>query len=268
MFAPGHGWRPAATSTGRRPDPSGRDDVRVPGSSSGAGCAGLSLAWNLVERGVREPILLIDRRETVRERPDLVLLGRGADAVLRPRHPRLDALDGPRRPPRDGGQLAPNIATCRVRSADVYRRVLDGLAKAPGVDDGARVGRSWASRESRRGGARSPRRSAISPASGRSTARRAGPPIVGVGPGRRPAGAAPALLRPDDPGRPPDVRPVLPDPDGLPGLAAPTGPHFVYLLPLSATEALVENTYLFPFAISADRHRARDRRLPRGGGTG
>ena len=33
------------------------------------------------------------------------------------------------------------------------------------------------------------------------------------------------------------------------------GPHFVYLLPLSTTEALVENTYLFPFEATAERHR-------------
>ena len=33
------------------------------------------------------------------------------------------------------------------------------------------------------------------------------------------------------------------------------GPHFVYLLPLSATEALVENTYLYPFSPPVARHR-------------
>ena len=29
----------------------------------GSGCAGLSLAWNLLELGFDEPILLVDRRE-------------------------------------------------------------------------------------------------------------------------------------------------------------------------------------------------------------
>jgi lycopene beta-cyclase len=33
------------------------------------------------------------------------------------------------------------------------------------------------------------------------------------------------------------------------------GPHFFYVLPLSTTEALVENTYLFPTNVSPARHR-------------
>jgi lycopene beta-cyclase len=34
------------------------------------------------------------------------------------------------------------------------------------------------------------------------------------------------------------------------------GPHFFYVLPLAADQALVENTYLFPCEVGLERHRA------------
>ena len=217
----------------------------------GAGCAGLSLAWNLLELGVEEPILVVDRRERfendrtwcfwdVEPTPFSDLASHAWTRWM--------VHDGHR----ETVAACPEYPYLRIRSADVYRRVLGRLASAPNVtlalgcpildvrETGRRV--TVTTTEGQFAGLRafdsSGRRSDASPA----------------GPLRRPTSLLQHFfgqtIRVDRPTFEPSL-PTLMDFRA----SQSDGPHFVYLLPLSATEALVENTYLFPFAPSIDRHR-------------
>ena len=214
----------------------------------GAGCAGLSLAWNLVELGVREPILLIDRRERFDndrtwcfwdvEPTPFSDLATHAWA-------RWMVHDGRR----EIVSECPEYPYLRIRSGDVYRRILDRLAEAPNVSmalgcpilqvrEGPR-GVTVATADRDYTGGR------VFDSSGRAS-------------GSAPIGRGARLLqhflgqtvRADRPAFDPSC-PSLMDFR----VSQVDGPHFVYVLPLSETEALVENTYFRPFEAGDDRHR-------------
>lgn len=218
----------------------------------GAGCAGLSLAWNLLELGVREPILVIDRREEFENDRTWCFW----DVEPTPfsdlathAWTRWSVHDGRR----EIVASCPSYPYLRVRSADVYRRVLDRLASAPNVT--LALGRPILGvRETSRG-------VRVATTDGEFLGLRAFdssgrmPGVAAAGPRRRPASLLQHFfgqtIRVDRPTFDPSCPSLM---DFRASQA--DGPHFVYLLPLSATEALVENTYLFPFAPTADRHRS------------
>ncbi len=234
-------------------DRPGRAATAYPCMILGAGCAGLSLAWNLLELGYREPILVVDRRERfendrtwcfwdVEPTPFTDLASHAWTRWM--------VHDGRR----ETVAACPGYPYLRLRSADVYRRVLDRLASAPNVT--LALGRPIL------GVRESPRRVTVTTALGEFVGDRAFDSSGRVAPGGPTAAGRP--------GRGPELlqhffgrtiradRPVF-DPT-CPSLmdfraSQADGPHFVYLLPLSATEALVENTYLFPFQASPERHR-------------
>jgi lycopene beta-cyclase len=221
----------------------------------GGGCAGLSLAWNLLERGYREPMLIVDRRE--RYENDRTWCFWDVEPT-----PFSDlATHAWRRwAVHDGGVGGEVVACCpeypylRLRSIDVYRRVLDRLASASNVT--LALGRSIVDVDET---ARDVR---VRTTDGEFAGLRA---FSGSGPAGSP-GPGPG----PDPDHPPSllqhfrgqtIRVGAPTFDpSCPMLmdfraSQDDGPHFVYLLPLSETVALVENTYLFPFAMTAERHR-------------
>jgi len=245
MFAPGR--LKTRRVTDRRP--AFRCETIYGSMILGAGCAGLSLAWNLVERGVKHPILLVDRRERFENDRTWCFW----DVEPTPfsnlathAWTRWMVHDGRREKVVD----CPEYPYLRIRSADVYRRVLDRLAGVPGVD--LALGRSILGVDESREGVKVA--TTIGDFSGLRAFDSSGRP-----PGSVVRGLRPELLQHFF-GRTIRVsRPVF-DPS-CPTLmdfrtSQKDGPHFVYLLPLSETEALVENTYLFPFAISVARHRA------------
>ena len=217
----------------------------------GAGCAGLSLAWNLLELGFTEPILVVDRRHRFENDRTWCLW----DVEPTPfsdlathAWTRWMVHDGRR----EVVAACPEYPYLRIRSADVYRRVIDRLASASNVT--LALGHPILGVRETAG------RVQVATAGGEFAGLRAfdslgrGPGVASAGAGRRPAsllqhffGRTIRVDRPTfDPSTPSlmDFRASQAD-----------GPHFVYLLPLSETEALVENTYLFPFTPSADRHR-------------
>ena len=213
----------------------------------GAGCAGLSLAWNLLELGYQEPILLVDRRE--RFENDRTWCYWDVEPtpfsdLATHAWTRWMVHDGRR----ETVAACPEYPYLRLRSADVYRRVLERLAAAPNVT--MALGRPILGVRETAGGVR------VETADGEFAGLRAfdssARPSVAATPG------TPSLLqhffgqtvRVDRP----TFDPACPSLMDFRASQA-DGPHFVYLLPLSATEALVENTYLFPFAPTVDRHR-------------
>ena len=237
--------KPARSIAGRSPS-----DRRLsyPYVILGAGCAGLSLAWNLVELGVREPILLVDRRE-----------GFGNDRTwcfwdVEPTPfsdlathawPRWRVNDGES----DVVSECPDYSYLRLRSGDVFRRIVDRLALAPNVS--MALGRPILDvRESRRGVIVStPGREYVGERVFDSSGRASESPPPGRG-ARLLQHFLGQTIRADRPVFDPSCATLM---DFRASQA--DGPHFVYVLPLSETEALVENTYLYPFDIDAERHR-------------
>ncbi len=217
----------------------------------GAGCAGLSLAWNLLERGVDEPILIVDRRErfandrtwcfwNVEPTPFSDLATHAWTRWM--------VHDGCR----ETVALCSEYPYLRIRSADFYDRVLDRLASAPNV--------TLALGQPILNVAETARGVKVVTAGGDFTGLRAyqssgsGLRSMATGPGRGPSRLLQHFF-----GQTVRVNQPTFDPN-CPSLmdfraSQVDGPHFLYLLPLSPTEALVENTYLYPFAISPDRHR-------------
>ena len=215
----------------------------------GSGCAGLSLAWNLLDSGVTDPILIVDRRTTYENDRTWCFW----DVEPTP-FSDLATHSWSRWMIHDGDREiiagCPEYPYLRIRSADFYRRVLDRLASAPNVI--LALGRRILSvRETDRG-------VRVTTAGGEfdgvrafdSTGRRPAPAV----PGRRPAALLQHFFGQAIRVKHPAFDPSCPS---LMDFRAPQtdGPHFVYLLPLSETEALVENTYLYPFTVSAERHR-------------
>ena len=219
----------------------------------GAGCAGLSLAWNLLERRVETPIVLIDRRDRFENDRTWCFW----DVEPTPfsdlaTHAWIEWMvhDGQR----EVVAFCPSPRYLRIRAGDFYRRVLDRLAQAPnvslalghpilGVCESEAVvtitttGGTYRGLRAFDGSGRTPREvSADSPFT------RGRPSLLQHFFGQ--------TIRADRPVFEPS-RPTLMDFR----VSQTDGPHFVYLLPLSATEALVENTYLFPCDVPSDRHR-------------
>jgi lycopene beta-cyclase len=214
----------------------------------GAGCAGLSLAWNLVELGVREPILLVDRRE-----------GFGNDRTwcfwdVEPT-PFSDLATHAWSRWRVHDGRAEVVSECgeypylRLRSGDVFAKILDRLASAPNVS--MALGRPILDvRETSRGVIVStPGRQYV----GGRVFDSSGRPLESPLPGRGARLLQHFLGQTIRTERPVFDRSCATLMDFRASQA--DGPHFVYVLPLSETEALVENTYLHPFDIDAGRHR-------------
>ena len=98
----------------------------------GAGCAGLSLAWHLVELGVQEPILLVDRRERFDNDRTWCYWGvepTPFDDLATHAWTRWRVADGRR----EVVAGCPEYPYLRLCAGDFYRRVLDRLAAAPNV---------------------------------------------------------------------------------------------------------------------------------------
>ena len=214
----------------------------------GAGCAGLSLAWNLLELGYREPIVVVDRRERFENDRTWCFW----DVEPTP-FSDLATHAWIRWMVHDGRSEVvaecPEYPYLRLRSVDVYRRVLDRLAASSNVTMAmgrpiTGVNESAATVEVATSDARFVGLQAFDSSR----------PTTSVGcPGRSPRllqhffGQTVRVDRPTfDP-----LRPTLMDFRA----SQADGPHFVYVLPLSSVEALVENTYLFPFEIDPRRHR-------------
>lgn len=212
----------------------------------GAGCAGLSLAWHLLDRGVREPIVILDRRRAftndrtwcywdVEPTPfdDLATHAWDRWSIADFAH-RVDP--------------APSAYHYRrLRSIDFYQRVLDRLDAAENVT--IALGEPVLDRDETARGLR------VSTPSLSVSARWAYDSTP-----RPPASRSADLhLLQHFLGRTIRTRRACFDPSRPILMDFRThqadGPHFVYVLPLSDTEALVENTYLFPASVSLERHR-------------
>lgn len=215
----------------------------------GAGCAGLSLAWYLLEAGVTEPILLLDQRQeytndrtwcywSVEPTPfdDLAEFSWHDWNVISDQQ---------------------QSATCHsnrypylfLRSEHFYQRVLDRLSQSPQVTlrlgqqvqryeevnskvvvhttDGSYTGHQLFN-------------SVGVPSSGVSGASNAQPWLQHFRgkwiQAHRPVFDAKRVTLMDH------------------RVSQKDGPHFMYVLPFSSTTALVENTYLFPTEVSPARH--------------
>jgi lycopene beta-cyclase len=217
----------------------------------GAGCAGLSLAWNLIERGFEEPILIVDRRERFDNDRTWCFWDMEPTPfsdLATHSWSRWMVHDGHR----ETTAVCEKYSYLRLRSIDFYQRVLERLASAPNVtlalgqpivgvtssSQGVKVAtmdndfvglRAFDSstQRSKEAGARSGhhRASLLQHFFGQTI--RVDRPIFET--------SCPSLM---------DFRASQDD-----------GPHFFYLLPLSSTEALVENTYFLPLICPAERHR-------------
>lgn len=215
----------------------------------GAGCAGLSLAWYLLERGVGGRIALVDRRERfendrtwcywdVEPSPFDDLASRWWQRWL--------VADASGVVESQSGRYHYRC----LRSIDFYQRVLDRIAAAPNVD--LVLGTPVLNRreEDRRVVVETPD-GAIAGSWVFDSA--CGEPAAAAGRGDvallqhflgRLVRARRDAFDPD--------RPMLMDFR----VSQADGPHFVYLLPFSTREALVEDTYLFPCAFAPSRHRS------------
>jgi lycopene beta-cyclase len=218
----------------------------------GAGCAGLSLAWHLRERGDPGSIALVDRRSGYRNdrtwcywdvepTPFDHLATHCWDrwAVVDDRGRRAECRSG-------------RYRYRRIRSIDFYRCALDRLSSEPGVD--FYLGEAIRGRVEEGGGVRA--EASGGPIRGRRAFESAGRPSeLAEGAPRGQVAMVQHFLgqrvRVDRPSFDPGC-PILMDFR----VDQRDGPHFAYVLPLSSTEALIENTYLFPCAVSASRHRS------------
>jgi lycopene beta-cyclase len=217
----------------------------------GAGCAGLSLAWHLRELGDDRPIALVDRRSSygndrtwcywdVEPTPFDGLATHVWDrwAVVDPSGRWIESAPG-------------SYRYRRLRSIEFYRAVLDRLLSDESVEffPGESVGSAAVEGDAVAVGASG------GPIRGRRAFESArGPDALARSAPRREAAMVQHFLgqtiRADRPAFDPGC-PILMDFR----VDQSDGPHFVYVLPLSPSEALVENTYLFPAPVSAGRHR-------------
>ncbi|GIW88137.1 MAG: lycopene cyclase [Isosphaeraceae bacterium] len=214
----------------------------------GAGCAGLSLTWYLLEQGVSEPIAVIDRRSRfendrtwcfwdVEPTPFSDLAASSWSRWEIREKQRTVTVEGSR------------YSYLRLRAVDFYRRVLERVEAAPNVT--LLMGCAVRSRREESDGVvietdRGVIRGQVvcdASAAWPTAAVSRGPELLQHFMGQTVRADRPVF----DPSRATlmDFR-----------VASADGVHFVYLLPFTTTEALVENTYLFPVEVSADRHRA------------
>lgn len=225
----------------------------------GAGCAGLSLAWHLIEAGFTEPILLLEGRSEYRNDrtwcywsveptpfDDLVDYSWSSWEVIAADDQRATGYS----------ESSPYL---HLRSDRFYQRILEKLRMNSQVTLklGQRIEEVREDLNS----------VTIRTAEGDYTSQHV---FDSTGITTRLMGS----LRGSDSGRQNRSggwlqhfsgqrirtdRPVF-DPDRLTlmdhRVTQEDGPHFVYLLPYSSTEALIENTYFFPASISSTRHAA------------
>lgn len=217
----------------------------------GAGCAGLTLAWYLIEAGVTEPILLLDQRQeytndrtwcywSLEPTPfdDLAEFSWHDWNVISDQH---------------------QTATCHssrypylfLRSGQFYRRVLDRLSQCPQIT--MRLGQQVQGYEEVDG------KVVVHTTEGSYTGHQlfnsVSVPSSSVS---RTSNGQPWLqhfrgkwIQADRPVF--DARRVtLMDHR----VSQKDGPHFMYVLPFSPTAALVENTYLFPKEVNPARHHS------------
>jgi lycopene beta-cyclase len=238
----------------------GEDRVKVGAEGAGeililgAGCAGLSLAWHLLDAGVKSPICLFDQRKgytndrtwsywQVEPTPFDDLADAHWTAWTVVDHLGRSAQRGTVRYP-----------YCHLRSDRFYRRVLTRLEGAPNVT--LRLGQQieWAGTTEEG--------VAVETGEGRWEGGRL---FDSIGMTSSRGGAQDIPSRAQRPwlqhflglrirtSRPVFSTETLTLMDHR--VSQENGPHFVYLLPFSPTEALVENTYLFPAYISPTHHR-------------
>ena len=217
----------------------------------GAGCAGLSLAWYLLEAGVTEPILLLDQRQEytndrtwcywgVEPTPfdDLAEFSWKAWEVISDQHQRAN-------------HQSTRYPYLFLRSGQFYRRVQDRIKDAPNVT--LRLGQQVQGFEEVGG------KVVVHTAEGSYTGHQlfnsVGMPSSSVPRERK---EQPWLqhfrgtwIRANHPVFD-ATRVTLMDHR----VSQKDGPHFMYVLPFSSTEALVENTYLFPTKVSPSRHHS------------
>ncbi len=243
--------QPFGRGTGKRPGGEAADSYLI----LGAGCAGLSLAWHLLDAGVTSPICLFDQREGYtndRTWSYWQVEPTPFDGLADKQWTKWAVVD-------DRGRMADRgtarFPYCHLRSDVFYRQVLERLEAAPNVTLclGQRI--EWAgpthsgvavkTREGRWEGARlfdsigvAGRRGAVQP----SRFGRAAQPWLQHFLGLR--------IRTTRPVFSPETLTLMDH-----RVSQENGPHFVYLLPFSTTEALIENTYLFPVLVSPTHHR-------------
>ena len=245
--------RPSSQVAEGHPGGEGADSYLI----LGAGCAGLSLAWHLLDAGVTAPICLFDQRRGYandRTWSYWQVEPTPFDGLADKQWAEWAVID-------DGGRTAQRRTTrlpyCHLRSDVFYRRVLERLEAAPNVTLhlGQRI--EWAGAVGAPGGV------AVETREGRWEGARL---FDSIGATTRAKGDQAAQF--DGASRPwlqhflglriRTTRPVF-SPETLTlmdhRVSQENGPHFVYLLPFSATEALIENTYLFPFPVSPTQHR-------------
>ncbi len=215
----------------------------------GAGCAGLSLVWHMLEAGINDPILVLEqRREYVNDRTwcywnveptafdDLADFSWCKWEVV---------AEGTTAKAEAGSARLPYIFLASDR---FYQRVLDRIAASPNVT--LLLGQQVLRVEERADAVIV--RTAAATYSGER---------LFDSSGWRPAagGRHSKWLQHFRGQRIRTERPVF-NPSRLTlmdhRVSQKDGPHFVYLLPFSPNEALVENTYLFAASISPARHRA------------
>lgn len=217
----------------------------------GAGCAGLSLAWHLRDLGDQGSIALVDRRSSYENDRTWCYWDVDPtpfDHLATHAWDRWAVID-------EHGNRAEGHSDRyryrRLRAIDVYRHVFESLDDDPLID--LYPGESIRS-------TRSEANSVIVEATGG--------PLRGLGAfesARKPSSLAESApegeaalvqhflgqtVRADRPSFDPAC-PILMDFR----VDQADGPHFVYVLPLSDREALIENTYLFPSPVSSRRHR-------------
>ncbi len=219
----------------------------------GAGCAGLSLAWHLLGRGVRDRIVLVDRREgytndrtwcfwDVEPTPFDHLATHAWD--------RWDLFE-------PSGRLVACSSNRyryrRLRAIDFYEAVQNRLSAFPNVE--LVLGETVLQRQDTGKGFEVETTGGIFQGDlAFDSARLPEHLLSASSQPEHPFGLVQHFLgqtvRVDRPVFDPD-RPILMDFR----VDQSSGPRFVYLLPISAEVALVENTYLSAASISADRHR-------------
>ncbi len=215
----------------------------------GAGCAGLSLAWYLLEAGIKEPILLLDqRREYKNDRTwcywsveptpfdDLTNFSWKSWEVFS-----------------DQSQSAVSDSTSYpylyLSSERFYHRVLNRLKESPQVT--LRLGQQLQGYEEVRG------KVVVHTTDGSYTGRQLFTSVAQPAPLPK-SGETQQWLQHFRGQRIQTNRPVF-NSNRLTlmdhRVSQKDGPHFVYLLPFSPTQALVENTYFFSAEVSQARHR-------------
>ena len=223
---------------------------------AGAGCAGLSLVWQLLEAGIDSRILLIDSRQNyvndrtwcywrVEETPFDDLADHAWSSWEIHANETLQAIGACERYP-----------YLHLRSDAFYRRVLDRIVKSPKV--------SMVLGEDIHGYQRKAGQLVVSTSGGEYTGRQVfdSSGVLGESRGQSVDGESPVGARKwlqHFLGQQIKVRRPVFRADRIRlmdhRVDQARGPHFIYLLPFSETTALIENTYFFNAPLSPLEHR-------------